>query len=59
MLLNTLSFANVSKNDCTDLKGKFGSETGCKWKPWTYSDRLKTAKAVDTFKKPLKSQAIA
>jgi hypothetical protein len=52
------SFANVSKNDCTDVTGKFGSEPGCKWKPWSYSDRLKTVKAVDTFKKPLTSQAI-
>lgn len=44
------SFANVSRNDSTDLRGKFGADTGCKWKAWSYSDRLKTVKAVNTFK---------
>lgn len=52
------SFANVSRYDCTDLKGKYGLESNCKWKPWLYNDRLKTVKAVESFKKPLKSQHI-
>ncbi|CAH3154528.1 unnamed protein product [Pocillopora meandrina] len=44
------TFANVSTKECTDLGGTFGSRPSCKWKPWKYANRLKDAKAVDSFK---------
>jgi len=34
------TFANVSTNDCTDLRGTFGSSPSCKWKPWQYANRV-------------------
>ena len=44
------SFANVSKEDCMSLKGKFGTTPDCKWKPWPYKQRLNIGKQVLKFK---------
>ena len=38
------SFANVSKEDCMSLEGKFRTTPDCKWKPWPYKQRLNIAK---------------
>ena len=60
------TFADVSKDNCTDLKGTFSSHlclsqgstiwpprTQTMWKPWKYEDRIKIANEVDKFKKSL------
>lgn len=47
------TFANVSTKDYTDLGGTFGPSPSCKWKPWQYANRLKDAKAADSFKASL------
>ena len=44
------TFVNVSTNDCTDLRGAFGSSPSCKWKPWQYANRVKVVKSVDSLK---------
>ena len=44
------SFANVSKEECMSLKGKFGTTPDCKWKPWPYKQRLNIGKQVLKFK---------
>ena len=49
------SFANVSKEDCTKLDGKFGTTLDCNWKPWPYKKRLDIAKQVAKFKSKLPS----
>ena len=53
------SFANVSKEDCVTLNGKFGLMNDCKWKPWPYKDRLNIAKQVESFKAKLPSSLAA
>lgn len=53
------TFANVSTNDCTDLRGTFGSSPSCKWKPWLYANRLKVVKAVDSFKASLDGKPLS
>ncbi|CAH3043010.1 unnamed protein product [Porites lobata] len=45
------SFANVSKDDCNALNGKYGESHDCKWKPWQYAERINVAKQVEDFKK--------
>ncbi|CAH3185961.1 unnamed protein product, partial [Porites lobata] len=49
------SFANVSKDDCNALNGKYGESHDCKWKPWQYAERIKVAKQVEDFKKKIPS----
>ena len=57
------TFANVSKDNCTDLNGAFLSHlslsqrstiypprTQTMWKPWKYEGRIKIANEVDKFK---------
>ena len=45
------SFANVSKDDCNALNGKYGESHDCKWKPWQYAERINVAKQVEDFKR--------
>ena len=47
------SFANVSKENCSDLKGIFGTNGGTIWRPWKYEERIAVAKQVDKFKQSL------
>ena len=47
------SFANVSTSDLSCLKGKFGTDVGCRWKPWSYEFRIKVANRVTQFKAKL------
>lgn len=53
------TFANVSTNDCRDLRGTFGSSPLCKWKPWPYANRLKVFEAVDSFKASLEGKPLS
>ena len=47
------SFANVSKDNCRDLKGTFGTDKKSMWNPWKYTGRVKSANEVEKFKKSL------
>lgn len=47
------SFANLTTEDCTDLKGTVGFGPLCKWKPLEYGNRIKIVKAVVSFKASL------
>ena len=49
------SFANVSKEDCVTLNGKFGLTNDSNWKPWPCKERLSIAKQVESFKAKLPS----
>ena len=49
------SFANVCKNNCNSLNGKFGESPDCKWKPWQYTQRINIARQVEDFKKKVPS----
>ena len=53
------TFANVSKMDYTDLKGSFGHDNSCKWKPWPYSKRVSIAQEVEKFKMSLNNKMLA
>ena len=53
------SFANVSKEDCFTMNGKFGPANDCKWKPWSYKERLRIAKQVESFKAKLPTHLAA
>lgn len=53
------SFANVSSNDCKDLKAKFGCSSSCRWKPWSYEERMKVVKKVENFKASLNDGKIS
>ena len=52
------SFANVSKEDCFTLNGTFGPTNDCKWKPWSYKEKLRIAKQVESFKAKLPTQGL-
>ena len=65
------TFADVSKDNCTDLKGTFISHlrlsqrstirpprTQTMWKPWKYEERIKIANEVDKFKKSLSEKQL-
>lgn len=65
------TFADVSKDNCTDLKGTFLSHlslsqrsniqpprTQTMWKPWKYEERIKIANEVDKFKKSLSEKQL-
>lgn len=47
------SFANVSKDNCTDLNGTFATDKKSTWNPWKYEERIKIDNEVDKFKKSL------
>ena len=44
------SIGNASKNDYTDLQGSFGSDASCKWRPWSFQQRVKVAESVEKSK---------
>lgn len=44
------SFANACNTDLNCLEGKFGTDTNCKWRPWSYTERVSYAKKVALFK---------
>ena len=53
-------FANVSRNDCTDLSGTFGPSPECKWKPARqYSSGLKVIEKVDSLKSSLDGKPLS
>ena len=47
------TFANISRNDYTDLQATFGTNPSCKWRPWSFQQRVKVAESVDKFKNSL------
>lgn len=49
-------FANVSKDDCTNLKGTFGVGRGHTWEPWKYEQRVAVVQKVDNYKETLAKQ---
>ena len=53
------SFANVCQHDLTDLNGKFGYDPTCKWKPWSFKERIRVANSVENFKKSLERKKIS
>ena len=53
------SFANVSKVDSVTVAAKFGTTNDCKWKPWSYKERLSIAKQVERFKAKLPTNLLA
>ena len=53
------TFANVSTNDCKDLRGTFGSSPSCKWQPWQYGNRIKVVEVVDSFKASLEGKPLS
>jgi len=65
------TFADVSKDNCTDLKGTFLSHirlsqrstiwsprTQTTWKPWKYEERIKITNEVDKCKKSLSEKQL-
>jgi hypothetical protein len=48
------SFANVNKTSKEIMDGSIGTHSKATWKPWDYSERIKTAKKVAEFKKTLR-----
>ena len=53
------TFANVSKRDCTDLKGSHGFDGTFKWEPWSFDHRVKVASNVEKFKASLGTKPIS
>lgn len=49
-------FANVSKDDCTNLKGTFGVGRRHTWEPWKYEQRVAVVQKVDNYKETLAKQ---
>ena len=39
-------FANVTKDEISDTKSTFGTDSSQKWRPWSYQERVKVASAV-------------
>ena len=52
------SFATVSKDNCSDLKGTFGNNGKTMWHPWKYEERTAFANKVDKFKKSLTTKQL-
>ena len=50
------SFANVSRNDYNDLQATFGTDPLCKWRPWSFQQRVKVAESVEKFKNSLQGK---
>ena len=53
------TFGNVSKKDCTEMKGTFGNSASCKWKPWAYNQRVNVATDVEALKSSLNTKHIS
>jgi hypothetical protein len=53
------TFGNVSTDDCDDPTGTFGLESSNKWKPWSYSSRVKMSKDVNDFKQKVNKQKVS
>jgi hypothetical protein len=43
------SFATVSKADSCLLGKEFGTAPTCKWRPWSYAERVNVAEKVAKF----------
>ena len=52
-------FANVCKDDCTDLRGTFGVDAKNKWQPWNFENRRSVVKQVEMFKKTIENKEIS
>ena len=52
-------FANVSLDDCRDVKGTFVTESSNKWKPWNYQQRVNVVNKVEAFKKKVALEKIS
>lgn len=52
------SFANVSKENCSNLKGTFGTNGNTMWRPWKYEERVAVANQVDKFKQSLSTKQL-
>jgi hypothetical protein len=49
-------FANVCKDDATDLQASFGPEPRHKWQPWEYKQRVNVVGKVESFKKKIEKK---
>ena len=52
-------FANVCKDDCTDLRGTFGVDAKNKWQPWNFENRRSVVKQLEIFKKTIENKEIS
>ena len=52
------SFANVSKENCSDLKGTFATNCRTMWHSWKYEERIAVANQVDKFKQSLSTKQL-
>jgi len=52
-------FADVSKVDCTNLKGTFWVGRRHTWGPWKYEQRVAVVQKVDNYKETLAKQKCA
>ena len=52
-------FANVCKDDATDLQASFGPEPGHKWQPWEYKQRVNVVGKVESFKKKIERKTLS
>ena len=52
-------FANVCKDDATDLQASFGPEPGHKWQPWEYKQRVNVVGKVESFKKKIEKKTLS
>lgn len=52
------SFANASKENCSDFKGTFATNGGTMWHPWKYEKRIEVANQVDKFKQSLSTKQL-
>ena len=53
------TFANVSKENCGDIKGTFGNKPSDKWRPFTYEERRAAAQKVAHFKKQFSNSTLS
>ena len=55
------SFANSKSDDLSEagcLTGELGTDSNCKWKPWTFKDKVSNAKKVSGFKNMLTEKLV-
>ena len=52
------SFANVSKENCSDLKGTFATNCRTMWHSWKSEERIAVANQVDKFKQSLSTKQL-
>ena len=43
------TFGNVSKENCSNLKGKFRTSAGNTWQPWTHEQRCRECSSCQQF----------